>query len=78
MTEWGPYPRSEREEHCIECDALTGRAGECEDSLYTEDGKGPFCEDCFAEAERCTTCGFSDEECTCAFEAGGLPNGSSQ
>ena len=37
----------ERREECCECGNLTGRAGQAEDSLYTEAGKGPFCEDCF-------------------------------
>lgn len=35
-------------EYCIECEAPTGRAGVGEDSLYAENGDGPFCEDCYA------------------------------
>ncbi len=38
------------EEHCCVCDALTGRAGRADDSLYleTQTGEelGPLCEDC--------------------------------
>jgi hypothetical protein len=34
-------------ERCCECDTPTGRAGKGEDSLYTDSGEGPFCEDCF-------------------------------
>ena len=37
-------------ERCCACDADTGRAGEGEDSLYT-DGDGPFCDDCYEEAK---------------------------
>lgn len=36
-----------RKEYCIECDGETGRAGAAEDSLYREDGTGPYCEGCF-------------------------------
>jgi len=36
-------------EYCCECEALTDRAGECEDSLYLY-GAGPYCEDCFLAA----------------------------
>lgn len=42
-------------ELCCRCDAATGRAGISEDSLYTESGKGPFCESCFDEAEEANT-----------------------
>jgi hypothetical protein len=35
------------EEHCVECDAATGRAGAADDSLFTEDGHGPLCETCW-------------------------------
>lgn len=34
-------------ELCIICDDETGRAGYHEDSLYLEDGTGPYCESCF-------------------------------
>jgi hypothetical protein len=34
-------------EVCIHCKDLTGRAGRFDDSLYTEDGTGPYCENCF-------------------------------
>ena len=33
-------------EHCNECDALTGRAGKHDDSLYHAH-EGPFCVDCY-------------------------------
>ena len=33
-------------EYCIECGDLTGRAGDCDDSLYVNDA-GPFCETCY-------------------------------
>jgi hypothetical protein len=33
-------------ERCIECDEPTGKAGQCEDSLYVGDS-GPYCEECF-------------------------------
>jgi hypothetical protein len=36
-------------EHCIECDALTGKAGEGDDSLYDKEGNGPYCEDCWTD-----------------------------
>ncbi|MFW6369094.1 MAG: hypothetical protein ACOC0J_00750 [Myxococcota bacterium] len=46
-------------ELCSVCDEPTGRAGAGEDSLYTEDGAGPFCESCWEEvADR----GSADEE----------------
>lgn len=34
-------------EHCCECGEETGRAGATEDSLYTEEGEGPYCEECW-------------------------------
>jgi hypothetical protein len=34
-------------ERCIECDEATGKAGRLDDSLYTDDSEGPFCESCF-------------------------------
>jgi len=34
-------------EHCCACEAATGRAGRGEDSLYSTQGYGPFCEDCW-------------------------------
>ena len=37
-------------ELCILCDAPTGKAGACEDSLYCEEcGDGPMCEECFSK-----------------------------
>lgn len=38
-------------EHCCNCDEPTGRAGEGEDSLYTDIyNLGPYCEDCWNDA----------------------------
>ncbi len=34
-------------EHCFFCDNLTGRAGAGDGSIYTDEGTGPFCEDCW-------------------------------
>ncbi len=39
-------------EYCCSCNAPTGRTGQGDDSLYT-DNDGPFCEECWAnELER--------------------------
>lgn len=38
-------------EYCCECGNPTERAGLGEDSLYTEDGEGPFCWNCFPEKD---------------------------
>lgn len=35
------------EERCCACDARTGRAGRDEDSHYTENGDGPYCDECW-------------------------------
>ena len=49
-------------ELCRWCDDPTGRAGRHDDSLYTEDGQGPFCEGCFEGAEMdCTLRGLRAE-----------------
>ena len=34
-------------EYCVVCEEATGKAGEYEDSRYTADGDGPFCDGCF-------------------------------
>jgi len=34
-------------ERCFLCDEPTGKAGRLDDSLYDEDGYGPYCEECF-------------------------------
>lgn len=34
-------------ELCFSCDEPTGRAGQGEDSLYSSDGDGPYCETCW-------------------------------
>ncbi len=35
-------------EYCCECSETTERAGQGEDSLYTDSGNmGPFCEECW-------------------------------
>ena len=36
-----------QEECCVDCDAYTGRAGASDDSLFLDDGRGPFCELCY-------------------------------
>ena len=36
-------------EYCCICDNPTGRAGEGEDSLFTDDGDGPYCWECWEE-----------------------------
>jgi len=36
-------------EECVRCYEYTGRAGKYDDSLYTPDGQGPFCEECYSE-----------------------------
>ncbi len=38
-------------EYCCECNAPTGRAGQAEDSLFTEDDRGPFCWPCWDERQ---------------------------
>ena len=38
-----------REEHCTRCDGLTGKGGPGDGSLYTSDGEGPYCEECWAK-----------------------------
>jgi len=38
-------------ELCLDCEELTGKAGKDDDSLYLEDGTGPFCEACFEAAQ---------------------------
>lgn len=54
-----------QEEMCCKCDEPTGRAGKQDDSLYLEDGSGPYCEACFEAAQqsvhsdeaKCPQCG---------------------
>ncbi len=36
-------------EYCCHCGEPTGRAGKGEDSLYAEDGTGPYKPECFHE-----------------------------
>lgn len=46
----------EKLEICCLCDAPTGRAGKYDDSIYGENGDGPYCEECFMwkyKGERC-------------------------
>ena len=40
-----------------QCEGTTGRAGRGEDSLYTDNDWGPYCEDCWGDADywRCLT-----------------------
>ena len=50
-------------EYCCQCDDPTGRAGVDEDSLYTDDNRGPFCIDCYEELVMLTE-GQNDERLT--------------
>lgn len=34
-------------EYCSKCDQLTGKAGYGEDSNYTNNGDGPYCDECW-------------------------------
>ncbi|KKK71737.1 hypothetical protein LCGC14_2910970, partial [marine sediment metagenome] len=34
-------------EYCCECGEPTGKAGAGDGSLYTDDGEGPYCEECW-------------------------------
>ena len=34
-------------EYCCDCGDATGRAGRGDDSLYTDDGEGPYCAECW-------------------------------
>lgn len=43
------YPGCTLEE-CSICGEYTGRAGIAEDSLYDDDGGGPYCKDCWHAA----------------------------
>ena len=43
-------------ERCIQCDELTGGAGRGDDSLYGDNGDGPYCEECYDKTP--------DGECT--------------
>ena len=36
-------------EMCCDCGYPTGRAGKSEDSIYSAEGAGPFCPDCWDE-----------------------------
>lgn len=36
-------------EHCCDCGAATGHAGQGEDSLYNIFGDGPYCDNCWNE-----------------------------
>jgi len=53
-------------ERCCECDDPTGRAGRGDDSLYTDEGDGPYCYDCWqgiisnARLDRTGTAGKED------------------
>ncbi len=38
-------------ELCCQCDSPTGRAGRADDSLYIESDWGPYCTDCWGDAE---------------------------
>ena len=36
-------------EYCCECGSATGRAGKHDDSLFTDDGDGPYCHECWID-----------------------------
>ena len=38
-------------EYCCDCGRPTGRAGRGDDSLYADDGSGPYCEFCWMEGK---------------------------
>ena len=40
-----------QEEMCCKCDEPTCRAGKQDDSLYMEDGSGPYCVSCYEAAQ---------------------------
>jgi len=42
-------------EYCCECGEATGRAGRGEDSLFTDDGEGPYCAECWNNLPSNTT-----------------------
>ena len=42
------YPETTLE-YCCECGAATGRAGRADDSIFTEDGDGPYCFECWGD-----------------------------
>lgn len=58
-------------EHCSECDALTGRAGAGDGSIYIEysDGFliGPLCDDCRGKCWVCDECGLGVENTHVTF-----------
>ena len=39
----------EQKEYCVSCGAPTGKAGKEDDSLYSAEGVGPYCAECFAD-----------------------------
>lgn len=41
---------ADRFEYCFLCGELTGRAGKADDSIYSDDGRGPWCLDCYCVA----------------------------
>lgn len=40
-----------RYETCFICGEKTGRAGRYDDSIYDEQGRGPYCESCHKEVQ---------------------------
>lgn len=38
-------------EYCCQCEQATGRAGRGDDSLFDNNGDGPFCSDCWSAKE---------------------------
>jgi hypothetical protein len=54
-----------KEERCVDCDALTGKAGQGDGSLYADSGRGPYCCDCYNSArvdELETQCATKDRQ----------------
>ncbi len=49
-----------KKERCCSCDEETDRAGIHDDSLYPENGKGPFCEACYENGDM----RVSQEDCS--------------
>lgn len=44
------WPMATEYELCFVCGSETGRAGAGDDSIYSDDGRGPWCLDCYRVA----------------------------
>lgn len=49
-------------ELCFLCGAETGRAGAGDDSIYSDDGRGPWCLSCYSAAHPDREGGVNDDE----------------